>query len=251
MRSHYFLTDIRRLWKSYEVYPAILGVTASLFFSMESMELKNGNVLFTYVFATELSGVMIAYVFCAIPYAASICEDLEHKYVRYQTIRGGLKRYVASKVCVVYLTSVLVMVCGSLLFVFLCRIQGPWVSEGLYDLGPSLAGVYAGLIKSGHYAWYCAFYALQLGLLAGILSVLSTLVSLYITNRVMVFALPVLAYQILLESAGPGMYSVFMFRAFNKPFREDWQCLLFLSAVSAGIVSALAWGIFRKLQARG
>ena len=87
--------------------------------------------------------------------------------------------------------------------------------------------------------------------LAGILSVLSTLVSLYITNRVMVFALPVLAYQILLESAGPGMYSVFMFRAFNKPFREDWQCLLFLSAVSAGIVSALAGGIFKKLQARG
>ena len=86
MRSHYFLTDIRRLWKSYEVYAAILGVAASLFFSMESMELKNGNVLFTYVFATELSGVMIAYVFCAIPYAASICEDLEHKYVRYQTI---------------------------------------------------------------------------------------------------------------------------------------------------------------------
>ena len=43
MRSHYFLTDIRRLWKSYEVYAAILGVAASLFFSMESMELKNGN----------------------------------------------------------------------------------------------------------------------------------------------------------------------------------------------------------------
>lgn len=108
MKRHYFLADLRRLWKGYEVYAAILGVAATLFFSMESRELKNGNVMFSYFYATEMSGFMIAYVFCAFPYAASLCEDLEHKYVRYQTVRGSLKRYVASKVGVVYLSSSLV-----------------------------------------------------------------------------------------------------------------------------------------------
>ncbi len=134
MKRHYFLADLRRLWKGYEVYAAILGVAATLFFSMESRELKNGNVMFSYFYATEMSGFMIAYVFCAFPYAASLCEDLEHKYVRYQTVRGSLKRYVASKVGVVYLSSVLAMVLGSMLFVAYCRTQGPWVNEE--DIGP-------------------------------------------------------------------------------------------------------------------
>ena len=41
MKHHYFLADVRRLWKSYEVYAAIFGVAVTLFFSMESRELKN------------------------------------------------------------------------------------------------------------------------------------------------------------------------------------------------------------------
>lgn len=248
MKRHYFLADLRRLWKGYEVYAAILGVAATLFFSMESRELKNGNVMFSYFYATEMSGFMIAYVFCAFPYAASLCEDLEHKYVRYQTVRGSLKRYVASKVGVVYLSSVLAMVLGSMLFVAYCRTQGPWVNEE--DIGPYVNGVYESLVESGHYGWYCAFYALQLGFLAAILSVLSAFFSLYITNKVTVFILPVVIYKVVLDKTGSGMYTVLVFRAYNKPFEEEWQCLLFVFAVSAVLVAALAWGIFRKLKAR-
>lgn len=248
MKHHYFLADVRRLWKSYEVYAAILGVAVTLFFSMESRELKNGNVMFSYFYATEMSGFMIAYVFCAFPYAAALCEDLEHKYVRYQAIRGSLKRYVASKVSVIYLSSVLVMVLGSMLFVAYCRTQGPWANGE--DLGPYVNGVYERLVESGHYGWYCAFYALQLGFLAGILSVLSALFSLYITNKVTVFALPVLIYKVVLDKTGSGMYTVLVFRAYNKPFEKEWQCLLFVFAISAAFVAAFAWGIYRKLKAR-
>jgi hypothetical protein len=250
MECCYFLSDARRVLKSYEIYAAILGVAVSLYFSLENRGLVNGNVLYTYVYATEMSGMMIAYVFCAFPYAASMCEDLEYKYIRYQTARGSLKRYVASKVSVIYLTSVAVMVLGSMVFVFLCRTQGPWVNPEADDVGVYLAGVYGGLIEEGHYAWYCMFYALQLGLLAGMLSVLAAFFSLYITNKVTVFALPVLIYQILLESSGSGKFTVYAFCAYNKYFARDWQCLLSLFLVSMGFVTILAWGIFKKLRTR-
>ncbi len=246
MRSRYFSADTRRVLKSYEIYAAILGVTASMFFSLERIGLINGNVLFTFYYATNMSGMRIAYVFCALAYAASFCDDLEYKYVRYQTIRGSLKAYVASKVCVIFLSSVIVLVLGSLLFVSLCRIQGPWTGPDMGGMG----GTYEGLIKSGHYIWYCVFYALQLGLLSGILSVLAALFSLYITNKGMVFVLPVLIYQILGEMAGPGKFTVYAFCAYNRLFDKDWQNLLFLILVSAGFISVMACGIYRKLRTR-
>ena len=136
------------------------------------------------------------------------------------------------------------------MFVFLCRTQGPWVNPEADDVGVYLAGVYGGLIEEGHYAWYCMFYALQLGLLAGMLSVLAAFFSLYITNKVTVFALPVLIYQILLESSGSGKFTVYAFCAYNKYFARDWQCLLSLFLVSMGFVTILAWGIFKKLRTR-
>ena len=70
MECCYFLSDARRVLKSYEIYAAILGVAVSLYFSLENRGLVNGNVLYTYVYATEMSGMMIAYVFCAFPGSA-------------------------------------------------------------------------------------------------------------------------------------------------------------------------------------
>ncbi|MCI9123071.1 MAG: hypothetical protein HFH35_03165 [Eubacterium sp.] len=193
-----------------------------------------------------MSGMRVSYIFCALPYAASFCEDLEYGYVRYQSIRGSLKRYVAAKVSVIYLVSVATLILGSLIFVCLCKIQGPWTGPAMGGMG----GTYEGLIERGHYVWYCVFYTLQLGLLAGILSVLSALFSLYITNKAMVFVLPVLIYQILGEAADSGTFTVYAFYAYNRLFEKDWQNLLCLVFVSIGFVSVIACGIYRKLKTR-
>ena len=248
MNNHYFLTDIRRLFKSGGLYASVVGVAASMFFSMERIGLVNDNVLFSFVYATEMSGMMIAYVFCALPYAASFCDDLEYQYIRYQAVRGSLKHYVASKVSVIYLSSAAVMVCGSLLFVSLCYAMGPWEGPGSTQLYES--GAFHELAQRGHYMSYCGLYALQLGFLAGILSVMAAFFSMYITNKVMVFALPVLIYKILIDVSGTGKYTVFVFRAGNRVMPGDWQNLLCLFAVSAGAVCVIALGIYRKLKKR-
>ena len=78
MECCYFLSDARRVLKSYEIYAAILGVAVSLYFSLENRGLVNGNVLYTYVYATEMSGMMIAYVFCALSHLRSCNGIGEH-----------------------------------------------------------------------------------------------------------------------------------------------------------------------------
>ena len=84
-KVHYFRSDLHRLLKNYPLYLAVLGVAAALWFSLENYafqeEMVNGNVLDTYIMSTNMSGIMIAYAFCAFPYAAAFCEDLENSGV--------------------------------------------------------------------------------------------------------------------------------------------------------------------------
>ena len=68
-RAHYLKTDIRRLIKNYPIYLGIVGVAISMWFSLEDSAftegMVNGNALDTYDLAVGMSGIMIAYVFCA------------------------------------------------------------------------------------------------------------------------------------------------------------------------------------------
>ncbi len=84
-------SDLSRLLKCYKIYAAIIGVSIAILFSTEQIGLINGNILDTYIQGSELSGIMIAYVFCAFPFATVFCEDLDNKYIRYELIRSNLK----------------------------------------------------------------------------------------------------------------------------------------------------------------
>lgn len=153
-RAHYLKTDIRRLIKNYPIYLAIVGVAVSMWFSLEDYAftegMVNGNALDTYGFAVSMSGIMIAYAFCAFSYATVFCEDLEYKYARYSINRGNTWKYVVSKAVVVYGASVITMVLGSLLFVASIRLKIPWTSEGLQDAF-FMEGMYGSLIVGKHY----------------------------------------------------------------------------------------------------
>lgn len=250
MKKHYLLADLKRLVKGYELYAAIIGVAVSLIFSLENEGFTNNSVVSTYLMSTEMSGVMIAYVFCAFPFATAFCDDLENGYARYQVIRGNFIRYVLSKVSVIYVTSIITMILGTIIFLAVYKTQGPWIDWQSGSIGVTMAGTYSGLITGGHYLLYCIMCAFQLGLLAGILSAFAAFLSLYVTNRVTVLVLPVLVYQILLEYAGSGRFNVFIFRSHVKLFQQDWQCFLFLFMLSLILVAGFTFGICRKLKTK-
>ena len=94
---------------------------------------------------------MIAYVFCAFPFATVFCEDLDNKYIRYELIRSNLKRYVVTKIAFIYLTAILVMVLGTILFLLSGRIAGgDWVNESVGCMNVLLNGSYSILLKKEH-----------------------------------------------------------------------------------------------------
>lgn len=249
-KTHYLAVDIKRLFKDYKIYFAIIGVMVSLLFSLEDQGIGDSGVIMTYIISISMSGYMIAFVFCAFSYATVFCEDLENKYIRYQIIRGELKKYVISKVFVIYVASVFTMIMGTILFVLLCHVQIPWVSLRIDELDIAKTGCYAVFLEDKKYLFYCVICATHLGMLAGSLSVFAAFISLYISNKMTVLILPVVVNQILMEVAGDGKFTVFAFKAYNKFFVQDWQNFLFATALSLIPVFLLTIGIFKKIKTR-
>ena len=250
---HYLRSDLRRLIKNYPLYLAVLGVAAALWFSLENnafqREMINGNVLNTYIMSTEMSGVMIAYAFCAFSYAAVFCEDLENKYARYSINRGNTWRYVLSKSVVIYGASVLTMVLGSCLFVACIRLRLPWTSE-YADIGVLQAGMYRTLLEGEHYWSYVSLYALQQGMLAGVLSLAAAFLSMFVSNKMMIFVTPILLHQVLLEYRGDSWFSVMLVRPFLNQFHADVQYFLTVFGSSLCLSMLFAWGIYKKIKNR-
>ena len=124
------------------------------------------------------------------------------------------------------------------------------VNESVGCMNVLLNGSYSILLKKEHYFLYCVMYSLQLGLLSGLLSVLAGYFSLYIHNRVTVLALPIIIYQILIECSGNTIYTVFIFRAYNRPMNKDWESFSLILLISIIPTILLGCLIYKKIQKR-
>lgn len=79
---------------------------------------------------------------------------------------------------------------------------------------------------------------------------ISWLFSLYIHNRVTVLALPIIIYQILIECSGNTIYTVFIFRAYNRPMNKDWESFSLILLISIIPTILLGCLIYKKIQKR-
>lgn len=234
----------------------ISGVAAGLFLSMVTGGLQGevfllGNVVSNYIFVTNMAGMLLCYSFCAYPFATVFGEEQEHKYMACSVARGNLKSYVASKAAVVYLSSTLMMLGGTLLFLLLCRTQVPWTDwelAGKSDYVGLLADYYGGLLENGHPLAYCMAHALNLGMLSGALSMAAALGAVFIRNRLLQLVTPVFAHLALewVDVCGYGISSFYV----GAPWESSLANLLTLFAVTAGLSILLAAAIYQRLKGR-
>lgn len=250
-KTKYLRTDFSRLFKKYPLYLAIVGVAVSFIFSLENYAFEKGmvnvNIMDTYMFAVEMSGKMIAYAFCASAFATVFCEDLENKYLRYSIGRGNLIKYVFSKTIVIYISSIITMVLGTFLFVIYLRLQLPWT----HDLEKTdMSGMYEILWGNGHFMAYIFVVALQMGMLAGTLSLAASFVSIFITNKMLIMLTPILLYQILMEFRGSGWANIMIFDPALFQFKSDMEYFLIVCGFSLAPSILFVFGIYRAIKNR-
>lgn len=249
----YLKADWKRLLCPGKLLLSIACMTGILLLAMlEGIDL-NTDVL--YVFSLTMYGApaLMILVCAALAFAGSFCEDMEHKYVMQQMIRGNVGAYVSARVCSVFLSAMLGTVAGILLFVNILHLRLPWTD--------ALSQQYDHLLRSGglklflrsrRFELYFLCYAVQYGLLTGILSLWASYLSMYISNQMLVLATPMVLYYVvdyLLNGLFHGMVNLgLIFSASNNLFSQDYFAVLFAAALGIGNVVLLGLLMARKLR---
>lgn len=86
------------------------------------------NVL--YVFSIVMYGMpaMMILVCGAIAFADSFCEDIEHKYVMQQVIRGDIEGYVSARIFSIFTVTMLSVTFGIFLFANIMHFKLAWAA---------------------------------------------------------------------------------------------------------------------------
>lgn len=249
-KQNYFYGDLRRAFDSIRFPIGAVGVAFALFYSLHRMA-EITSVYTAYMSALYYTPFVLALIFCAFPFAGSFIEDIKHKYIQILIIRGSLKKYTISKVVLIYSSSIVEMVLGTVIFVTLAHLWEPWVLEDEYLFADILKTVFW---ENGHYLIFFIIHSFFIGLLAGNLSVLSAYISLFWQEELLALATPLFSYYLMVYYEY-GLFGAVEWldiqRIFNVSY-DVWKhpiySLLWPLGISLFIGILLGVGIYKKLR---
>lgn len=194
INTKYLIIDFLRLFRRKEFYLGIVAAAIVMIATAGGENVSLDSTLAVMITTVPQMGFLLSYIFCALAYGTLYCDDLENKYIRYEAIRGNLKKYVCSKTIVIFVSSLCIITMGFFIFVCYYSFLPPVDETGLSLVMDSFR-----LLKNGHYMTWFLLYGFQWGIWGGCLSVIAAFLSLYISNRLLVLAVPVLIDQTIRE----------------------------------------------------
>lgn len=246
-------TDLWRLLSSAQFYCAIAGVTLLYLYGGRQAGYLS-SVYQYYDFSGYFSTAILVYAFCAVAFSGCFIEDGEHQSWLLMIQRKGLKRYVRSKVLVCFLSGIITMIVGVLLFALIMHTQRPLLeeTEALEDL--SRSDTFGVLIRQRTIWLYFICSASVTGMLGGIFSLLSAYLSLYEPHRLFAVSAPVVGFYFIVNfltgNLGlPVYFNIWIIYGVGySMFGNGLWNLLYALAVTAVAVAVLERLIFRKLR---
>lgn len=197
----YIKVDLYRCFLSKRFVIAVVIILGVLLLGVQEAEKGyfDADVYSYFIFTMQMAPHLLIFSGAAFAYAGSFCEDREHCYIRNEVMRGNKKSFVAARVVTVFLSAQIAVTLGAAIFACILHFFHPWAlpnTTNTYETALE-AGIFHGLSKGGYHFLYFVLWGLCYGTLAGILSVVSTWISLYISNTVLMLISPVVIYYFL------------------------------------------------------
>lgn len=207
----YFRMELERLFCKKEFYFSILGIVLILFLSAnDGMGNIGDSVLSAVLLSSYDASFLIAFSLATFSYGTAFVDELEYNYANYLMIRGNIRSYVFSKMLVIFISSMVAMGAGITFFSVLCSVNLPWADEGILEYILEFGSYSFCLVHENYLLWFL-FYGTQWGIFAGILSMAAAFCSLFLSNKLLIYSVPVLLYQMLIELGADSFRSIAMF----------------------------------------
>lgn len=228
----YISMEFRRSLFSLNFWVGILGVSLAHFISIHKVVENVISVYNTYQCAVYFTPYIISLIFCVLPFGLSFCEDMENNFIQQIVLRKNLKMYVFSKVIIIYITSCLAMVLGTILFVFIINIKAPWICEIDKLDNDLLAKMF---ILKGYPMIYFVIKAFYSGIISSVISLVAAVLSLFWQNRMFVLSIPFIVYCILLYYV-KDVFKLDIRELFNPVYGKNNMIISFLLSIGITIL---------------
>lgn len=197
-----FKMSAMQVFLSPVIYLSIIGVTILCFMSVwEEFRMvvgKDGSVVYFFQMFVGLTMFKkLAVLFAALPYVASFCNDWKYQYLKPVVIRTGVKKYIWSKVIMCFLSGLLTVFCGLLLFFFILSFRMPLFPNE--DLQSIIAPPFAPIAEGGLPILYLIINSLIFSLAAALWAVVGLAISSFIPSHFVGITTPVIASYVLEE----------------------------------------------------
>lgn len=253
----YGKTDFIRAFTSKEFVISIFGILLLLFMGCLSDGVQGNSVVRLVWYSTFGVQFLVVMVVGAAPYAGSVCEDLEYGYIHQILIRENLRNYCISRAITVLLSSIGSFTIGMMSFAAILKCRLPWIDtrDSVYQAAVR-SGSFRQLLLGEYFYLYVLLFSIQLGMMIGILSLFSACISLFISNKLLVMSIPVMAYYFI------SQYAVEIFPDYNyfnldlifggkkNIFDNDVMSFAYAILVMCLIGTALTCLLYFRLQRR-
>ncbi|WP_142383402.1 hypothetical protein [Bacillus sp. V3-13] len=201
MKRRALTMSFMQVFASPVFYLSIIGVTVLCFISIwERISTSEAGVTVFYSLDIFIGLTMLkklVVLFAALPYVASFCSDWKCQYIKPVVIRTGTKKYVWSKIITCFVSGLLTVFIGLILFITLLSFKVPLFPDENLDqaIYPPFAPLAVGefpilflLAKSFVFSMAAAFW-----------TVVGLAVSAFIPIHFVAIAAPVIASYVLEE----------------------------------------------------
>ncbi|MBO5303509.1 MAG: hypothetical protein J6A92_05610 [Lachnospiraceae bacterium] len=196
MVRNYLKADMYRLLCSPQLYIAA-GSVLAVYMVSTLQNMWGGCVLDTFWIVKFYSFIICMFAGASISFSNSLLEDTEHKFFEISILRGNCKAYVRSKVICCFVASVSAIICGTVLYAALLHTKIPFFSEieGYSNVDAIRENeIFGSLITENGFVLYFVCSGLMMGLLGGMLSLVSMWLSLIVKNRMFAICFPIIGY---------------------------------------------------------
>ncbi|MDE6619916.1 MAG: hypothetical protein K2K74_05375 [Lachnospiraceae bacterium] len=250
-------SDFARAFTSPGFWIGIPGVLAVLLSGAFDSGFGRNTVIHVLWYSTDIVQFLLVMVFGAMPFAGAVCEDLEYGYIHWIVIRSSLKDYCISRVITVLASSICAYTAGMMLFTVILKTRCEWFDEqdSVYQSAVN-SGSFRTILQGGHFYLYVFLFSLQMGMMIGMLSLISVYISLYITNKLLVLSIPVMAYYFMthyLTAAFPQniFFNLdYIFSGKKNVFDNDMMSFAYAVLIMLLFSACLTWLIYLRLRRR-
>lgn len=162
-------------------------------------ELLATNIVYDVDICMEDPFFTMNFILSSMVFGTAYHEEKKNGFLKFCKIRCSNKEYIISKITNCFMSAFMVLFIGLFLWILSLRLFLPWADlEGnVSDSFQVVSSLGMGqILKAHHFILYYILYSVGIGMIGGILAVITLLCSLFINNAMVVEVIPAILYYL-------------------------------------------------------